>query len=171
MALPLIGFDSLLLKMKRLYYARCDGWSRVCSCARPFARFAVGRKGLVSFWAAITFFVPNATPAATSTGSGIAARYPGDKNIASDPAVIFADDFESYTTPDQAQEQMGQWLWSATKHSNRHRICERVFGSGSRLNFPCQLARRKSPVRLGKRIESRARHGFYADVSEIRRWL
>ena len=44
------------------------------------------------------FFVPNAaTLAATSAGSGIAARYPGDKNIASDPAVILADDFESYT--------------------------------------------------------------------------
>jgi FG-GAP-like repeat len=34
-------------------------------------------------------------------GSGIASRYPGDKNIANDPAVIFADDFESYTSPNQ----------------------------------------------------------------------
>jgi len=30
-----------------------------------------------------------------------ASRYLGDKNIASDPAVIFADDFESYTSVDQ----------------------------------------------------------------------
>ena len=30
-------------------------------------------------------------------GIGIASRYAGDRNIASDPAVIFADDFESYT--------------------------------------------------------------------------
>jgi hypothetical protein len=29
--------------------------------------------------------------------SGIAARYPGDVGIASDPSVIFADDFESYS--------------------------------------------------------------------------
>src|SRR5947209_397000 len=87
--------------MKRLCYVRYDGSSRDCICARPFAWFAVRRKGLVSFWAAITFFLPNATPAATSTGSGIAARYPGDKNIASDPAVIFADDFESYTSATQ----------------------------------------------------------------------
>jgi hypothetical protein len=42
--------------------------------------------------------VPTATPI---DGSGIASRYPGDKNIASDPAVIFADDFESYTSPNQ----------------------------------------------------------------------
>jgi hypothetical protein len=30
--------------------------------------------------------------------SGIASRYPGDAGIASDPAVIFAEDFESYST-------------------------------------------------------------------------
>src|SRR5712671_434865 len=34
-------------------------------------------------------FLPNGN-------SGIAARYPFDAGIASDPAVIFADDFESY---------------------------------------------------------------------------
>jgi hypothetical protein len=33
--------------------------------------------------------------------SGIAARYPGDAGIASDPEVIFADDFESYGAPTQ----------------------------------------------------------------------
>ena len=32
-----------------------------------------------------------------SGNSGIAARYPFDAGIASDPAVIFADDFESYS--------------------------------------------------------------------------
>ena len=34
-------------------------------------------------------------------GSGIASRYPGDKDIVNDPAVIFADDFESYTSPNE----------------------------------------------------------------------
>jgi hypothetical protein len=33
-----------------------------------------------------------------SGGAGIAARYPDDVGIASDPAVLFADDFESYTS-------------------------------------------------------------------------
>jgi hypothetical protein len=42
--------------------------------------------------------VGSATP---NDGSGIASRYSGDTNIASDPAVIFADDFESYTSPSQ----------------------------------------------------------------------
>jgi hypothetical protein len=32
--------------------------------------------------------------------TGIAARYPGDVDIATDPDVIFADDFESYGAPD-----------------------------------------------------------------------
>src|SRR5258708_5811751 len=31
--------------------------------------------------------------------SGIAAKHPGDVGIATDPAVIFADDFESYAKP------------------------------------------------------------------------
>lgn len=30
--------------------------------------------------------------------TGLASRYPGDVGIASDPAVIFADDFESYSS-------------------------------------------------------------------------
>jgi hypothetical protein len=48
--------------------------------------------------------IPTATPI---DGSGIASRYPGDKNIASDPAVIFADDFESYTSVDQIKTRWG----------------------------------------------------------------
>src|SRR6266700_8399443 len=51
------------------------------------------RTGFVSFSAQLTFLT---TPTTAPADSGIAARYPGDKNIASDPAVIFADDFESY---------------------------------------------------------------------------
>ena len=66
-----------------------------------FVRLAVGRKGLLSVWAAIVLVAPSALPTAARAQSGIAARYPGDKNIASDPAVILADDFESYTSPTQ----------------------------------------------------------------------
>jgi hypothetical protein len=39
--------------------------------------------------------------AETSTGLGIAANYPGDVGIESDPRVLFADDFESYSDPDE----------------------------------------------------------------------
>ena len=40
-----------------------------------------------------------ATGALPEGNNGIARKYPGDAKIASDPAVIFADDFESYTKP------------------------------------------------------------------------
>ena len=40
-------------------------------------------------------------PTTTPADIGIAARYPGDKNIASDPAVILADDFEGYSSSSQ----------------------------------------------------------------------
>ena len=55
-----------------------------------------GRIRFVSLLAAIAFLAASAT--ATLADIGIAARYPGDKNIGNDPAVILADDFESYTT-------------------------------------------------------------------------
>src|SRR4030095_10200382 len=37
---------------------------------------------------------------------GLAASHPGDQGIAADPAVIFADDFESYS---QASELSRNW--------------------------------------------------------------
>jgi hypothetical protein len=36
---------------------------------------------------------------AMPSGAGIAAKHPGDVGIATDPGVIFADDFESYAKP------------------------------------------------------------------------
>ena len=57
----------------------------------------MGRKGLVSVWLAIASFTSSAIPSTARAQAGIASRYPNDKNIGSDPAVIVADDFESYT--------------------------------------------------------------------------
>ena len=51
-----------------------------------------GRTRFVSLSAAITFLAASAT--AVLADSGIAARYPNDKGIGSDPDVILADDFE-----------------------------------------------------------------------------
>jgi len=67
------------------------------SSPNAFVRLTlIRRAGFVSFSAVIIFLTPSA-PA----DSGIAARYPGDKNIAADPDVMFADDFESYTSASQ----------------------------------------------------------------------
>ena len=49
-----------------------------------------------------------ATPAdgPAGGGTGIAADHPGDRGIAEDPRVLFADDFERYTAPDELD---GHW--------------------------------------------------------------
>src|SRR6266576_2844965 len=67
--------------------------------------------GLVLVSALVAFLTQ--TPALAQ----IAARYPRDKNIASDPAVIFADDFESYTNASQLATR-----WSRVAHVEHMRI-------------------------------------------------
>jgi hypothetical protein len=47
--------------------------------------------------ASITVTVSNATTTAPQTGSGIAARYPGDVGIQNDAAVLFVESFEEAT--------------------------------------------------------------------------
>src|SRR5438552_10425198 len=82
---------------------------RAFSSTNSFVRFAVIRRTkFVSFSAVITFLTSSATPKTAPADIGIAAAYPGDKNIASDPAVIFADDFESYTAPADAVAKWGR---------------------------------------------------------------
>src|SRR5438552_17780989 len=67
---------------------------RAFSSGRVFVRFTLIRQvGFVSFSAILAFLTPSA-PA----DSGIAARYPGDKGIGSDPDVLLFDDFENYKT-------------------------------------------------------------------------
>jgi len=45
--------------------------------------------------------------------AGIASRHPGDVGIASDPDVVFADDFEAYSTPSQLDAR-----WNAGRFGN-----------------------------------------------------
>jgi hypothetical protein len=52
-------------------------------------------------------------------GSGIASNYPFDQNIASDPDVLYADDFESYAT---TSDLTSPGHWSRAQWSNRMRI-------------------------------------------------
>ena len=65
--------------------------------------------------------------------SGIAARYPSDAGIASDPAVIFADDFESYSGAAGLTSK-----WNQAYHTANIRIATEagnVFGGGKSLEF------------------------------------
>ena len=61
--------------------------------------------------------------------NGIAARYPGDAGIGSDPAVIFADDFESYGSAAGLASR-----WNEVFHSANIRIASEPgnFFNGSR---------------------------------------
>jgi hypothetical protein len=64
---------------------------------------------------------------------GIAARYPGDVGIGSDPSVIFADDFESYGSGTDLTRK-----WNQAYHSQNIRIATEsgnVFGGGKALEF------------------------------------
>ena len=65
--------------------------------------------------------------------SGIAARYPSDAGIAADPAVIFADDFESYVSAAALTNK-----WSETYHSANTRIATEpanVYNGAHSLEF------------------------------------
>jgi hypothetical protein len=65
--------------------------------------------------------------------SGIAARYPGDVGITSDPAVIFADDFESYASAASLPSR-----WNEVFHSANIRIASEqgnFFGGSKALEF------------------------------------
>jgi hypothetical protein len=97
--------------MKQLRFALPNRCSRRLSHTSPLVRFAGRCKGSLSRWAAVTLLIPSATLAATTANIGIAARYPGDKGIASDPAVILADNFESYTDVSQLTRIWSKTFW------------------------------------------------------------
>ena len=106
------------------------------------------RTGFVSFSAGIMFLTASAT--ATSADTGIASRYPGDKNIASDPAVIFADDFESYTSPSQLTSK-----WDDAYHLQNTRIAIETgnFFAGSKaLEFSLPISITEVSNSLKKRL-------------------
>jgi len=91
-----------------------------------------------------------ASATATSADTGIASRYPGDKNIASDPAVIFADDFESYTSPSQLTSK-----WDDAYHLQNTRIAIETgnFFAGSKaLEFSLPISITEVSNSLKKRL-------------------
>ena len=105
------------------------------------------RTGFVSFSAQLTFLT---TPTAAPADTGIAARYPGDKNIASDPAVIFADDFESYTSPSQLRNN-----WDSAYQLPNIRIAAEAgnFFAGSKaLEFSLPISITEVSNSLKKRL-------------------
>jgi hypothetical protein len=80
---------------------------------------------------------PTPTSTATATPAGIAARYPGDNNIASDPDVIFADDFESYSS---ASDLTSKWDSVSLKNTRIATEPENVFAGGKSLEFTLPIS-------------------------------
>lgn len=84
------------------------------SCVRPALTatekpMTVNRARGFVFGAAIALHATFAVAQALPTGnSGIASRYAGDSGIAADPAVLYADDFESYSSA-SALTSGGKW--------------------------------------------------------------
>jgi hypothetical protein len=75
-----------------------------------FVRLAIAIGGLALMFAPRTIGAGNPP---LPQGLGLAARYPGDVGIASDPAVILADDFESYGSPNELSSKWNQVFNSA----------------------------------------------------------
>jgi hypothetical protein len=90
---------------------------------------------LVLIWVALGFGVSasaNGQPLPEGNG-GIAARYPRDVGIASDPAVVFVDDFESYGSALNLSTR-----WNEVFHSPNIRIATEsgnFFGGRKALEF------------------------------------
>ena len=102
----------------------------------------------VSFSAAIAFLTASATP--TRADTGIATRYPEDKNIASDPAVIFADDFESYTSASQLTTK-----WNGAYQLQNIRIATEAgncFAGSKSLEFSLPISATEVSNSLKKRL-------------------
>ena len=80
-----------------------------------------------------TQLVVTAVPPLPTGNTGIASRYPGDAGIASDPGVIFTDDFESYSSVSGLSSR-----WSQVFHTSNIRLATEtanVYRGGKSLEF------------------------------------
>ena len=108
---------------------------------------------LFIIWVALTFAYAGSalTEPLPQGNSGIAARHPGDAGIGEDPAVIFADDFESYTSPTALTGR-----WTESHRIGNFRIVsedERYFGGRKALEFTVPKQSREVTNNLTKVIE------------------
>ena len=87
-----------------------------------------------------------------SGNSGIAARYPFDTGIASDPAVIFADDFESYGSAAGLTSR-----WNEAYHSANIRIATETANvfRGKSLEFTVPQTRNEVSNTVAKVVSPR----------------
>ena len=105
------------------------------------------------------------TARVAGTDSGIAARYPGDKNIASDPAVIFADDFESYTSPSEISNK-----WDNVYHLQNIRIATEpgnFFAGSKSLEFSLPISTAEVSNSLKKHLSPEQEHRVPQSIYKV----
>src|SRR5262249_52811166 len=81
-------------------------------------------------------------------GNGLAARYPGDAGIAADPAVIIADDFESYSSPSGLTSK-----WSAAPTGSNVRLSTEpgnFFAGAKALEFTIPQTSTETGLQIAK---------------------
>jgi hypothetical protein len=90
--------------------------------------------GMVLFGAAnFRPLIAASFPPLPTGNTGIASRYPGDSGIGSDPEVVFADDFESYSSVSGLTSR-----WNEMFHTENIRLAtesSNVFRGGKSLEF------------------------------------
>lgn len=97
----------------------------------PLASYALGVALLGAM--KITNLGAASVPPLPTGNTGIASRYPGDAGISSDPAVVFTDDFESYSSASGLGTR-----WNEVFHSANIRLATEsanVYRGGKAVEF------------------------------------
>ena len=127
-------------------------WGRHLAAARMLALFAGG-------W----FATDNCFP---QTAAGLSAKYPGDLGIEKDPAVFFAENFESGDLKKWDQVRGSAAINTDTLY--------RALGLPPAAFFPCRLMLDEHGVRLAIRhaaLSPRQIRGAGNSLSEQRSWF
>ncbi len=85
-----------------------------------------------------------------SGNTGIAARFPGDRDIASDPAVVFADDFESYANANALDTN-----WDSRYHNvSITSTAANVFGGSRAAEFRAPMTTEEISNGIDRRLRT-----------------
>jgi hypothetical protein len=97
------------------------------------------------FLAAVSGIATETFPRLPEGHAGIAARYPGDKGIGRDPAVVVADDFEDYSSVGDLRAR-----WDVLIHQEHIRLAEATgTGFGGAKSLLLSMPRQDAPLAIG----------------------
>ena len=89
--------------------------------------------------------LPEKLPKLPEGDAGIAVHYPGDKGIEADPAVVFADDFESHSTAADLRRR-----WNVLVHEGNLSISDQTdHGLGGTKSLLLTIPQQSTPLATG----------------------